>query len=351
MSHPANPPRGGLRIAIGIGLLVLSGLLFVRASGPWPGDAIVWPAAVAALGALLIWRAPAVAPRRRRGWAAHRPPEPAPPRQPSVRMRAFGRPEVSRGGLGVALVLAGGFAFLWASGVTRPAGEALLAALAVLIAVALIFAPSWRRLARSLAVERTERIRSQERADVGAHLHDSVLQTLALIQRSAEDPKQVAALARRQERDLRSWLAGGDSREPGDTLAAALDAAAAEVEAAVGGSVEVVAVGDCPLQERGGAVVAAAREAMLNAAKFAGEAPVSVYAELSGERVQVFVRDRGAGFDPAIVPHERQGMRESILGRMRRAGGSAAVRSLPGGGTEVEIAIDHPGSIASGDQP
>jgi signal transduction histidine kinase len=351
MSHPANPPRGGLRIAIGIGLLVLSGLLFVRASGPWPGDAIVWPAAVAALGALLIWRAPAVAPRRRRGWAAHRPPEPAPPRRPSVRMRAFGRPEVSRGGLGVALVLAGGFAFLWASGATRPAGEALLAALAVLIAVALIFAPSWRRLARSLAVERTERIRSQERADVGAHLHDSVLQTLALIQRSAEDPKQVAALARRQERDLRSWLAGGDSREPGDTLAAALDAAAAEVEAAVGGSVEVVAVGDCPLQERGGAVVAAAREAMLNAAKFAGEAPVSVYAELSGERVQVFVRDRGAGFDPAIVPHERQGVRESILGRMRRAGGSAAVRSLPGGGTEVEIAIDHPGSIASGDQP
>jgi signal transduction histidine kinase len=351
MSHPANPPRGGLRIVIGIGLLVLSGLLFVRAAGPWPGDAIVWPAAVAALGALMIWRAPAVAPRRRRGWAAHRPSEPSPPRQPSVRVRAFGRPEVSRGGLGVALVLAGGFAFLWASGATRPAGEALLAGLAVLIAVSLIFAPSWRRLARNLAVERTERIRSQERADVGAHLHDSVLQTLALIQRSAEDPKQVATLARRQERELRSWLAGGDSREPGDTLAAALDAAAAEVEAAVGGSVEVVAVGDCPLQERGGAVVAAAREAMLNAAKFAGEAPVSVYAELSGERIQVFVRDRGAGFDPAIVPHERQGVRESILGRMRRAGGSAAVRSLPGGGTEVEIAIDHPRSIVSGDQP
>ncbi len=96
----------------------------------------------------------------------------------------------------------------------------MLAALAVLVAVALIFAPSWRRLARSLAAERTERIRSQERADVGAHLHDSVLQTLALIQRSAEDPKQVAALARRQERELRGWLAGGDSREPGDSLPA-----------------------------------------------------------------------------------------------------------------------------------
>jgi signal transduction histidine kinase len=358
MSHPANPSRGGLRIAIGTGLLVCSGLLFVRAAGPWPGDAIVWPAAVAVLGALLIWRAPNVAPRRRRGWAAHRPPKdlslplspissppPSSPSrgEPSARMRALGRLEVSRGGLGVALVLAGGFAFLWASGATRPAGEALLAGLAVLIAVALIFAPSWRRLARSLAAERTERIRSQERADVGAHLHDSVLQTLALIQRSAEDPKQVAALARRQERELRGWLAGGDSREPGERLASALEAAAAEVEGTAGGSVEVVAVGDCPLDERGEAVLAAAREAMLNAAKFAGEAPVSVYAELSGERIQVFVRDRGAGFDLASVPQERRGVRESIVGRMRRAGGRASVRSLPGRGTEVEIAIERGG--------
>jgi signal transduction histidine kinase len=345
MSHSANQPRGGLRIALGTALLVLSGLLFVRAAGPWPGDAIVWPATVAVLGALLIWRAPILAPRRRRGWAAHRPPEPAPPRESSVRVRVLHRPEVSRGGLGVALVLAGGFAFLWANGALRPAGEALLAALAVLVAVALVFAPSWRRLARSLAAERTERIRSQERADVGAHLHDSVLQTLALIQRSAEDPQQVAALARRQERELRGWLAGGHSREPGLTLAAALDAAAAEVEATVGGSVEVVAVGDCPLDERGGAVAAAAREAMLNAAKFAGEAPVSVYAELSPQRVQVYVRDRGGGFDPATVPPQRRGVRESIVGRMRRAGGRATVRSLQGGGTEVEIAIDR------GDRP
>jgi signal transduction histidine kinase len=344
MAHPANHPtnrsRGGLRISIGTALLVLSGLLFVRAAGPWPGDAVVWPAAVAVLGALLIWRAPAVVPRRRLGWAAHRPPEPALPRESSARVRTLGRPEVSRGGLGVALVLASGFAFLWANGALRPAGEALLAALAVLIAVALIFAPSWRRLARNLAAERTERIRSQERADVGAHLHDSVLQTLALIQQSAEDPKQVATLARRQERELRGWLAGGQQREAGDMLAAALDAVGAEVEAAVGSSIEVVVVGDCPLDERIGAVVAAAREAMLNAAKFASETPISVYAELSEEHIQVFVRDRGAGFDPAAVPPERRGVRESIIGRMRRAGGRATVRSLQGGGTEVEIAID-----------
>jgi hypothetical protein len=376
MSHPTSPRRGGSRsVAIGAVLLVGSGLLFVRAAGPWPGDAIVWPAFVAALGALLIWRAPGVMPRRRRGWAAHRSyapplppplPPPGPPPlpppgplssppgpssspselssslpEPTARARAFGRPEVSRGGLGVALVLAAGFAFLWANGAIRPAGEALLAAFAVLVAVALIFAPSWRRLGRSLAAERTERIRSQERADVGAHLHDSVLQTLALIQRSAEDPKQVAALARRQERELRGWLTDGGSRESGDRLdAALLETVAAEVEALAGGSIEVVAVGDCPLDARAGAVVGAAREAMLNALKFAGTTPVSVYAELSAERVQVFVRDRGSGFDLAAVPQARRGVRESIVGRMQRAGGVATVRSLPDGGTEVEIVLD-----------
>jgi signal transduction histidine kinase len=358
-SHPANRPRGGVRIAIGAGLLAVSGLLFVRAAGPWPGDAIVWPAAVAALGALLLWRASGALPARRRGWAAHRSPETSPTvsaqepaararGQPEVsaggaRARVLGRPEVSRGGLGVTLVLAGGFAFLWANGALRPAGETVLAGLAVLIALALIFAPSWRRLARSLAAERTERVRSQERADVGAHLHDSVLQTLALIQRSAEDPKRVAALARRQERELRGWLAGGDSREHGERLGGALERAAAEVEATAGGTVEVVVVGDCSLDQPAGAVVGAAREAMLNAAKFAGQAPVSVYAELSEERIEVFVRDRGAGFDLAAVPPARRGVRESIIGRMRRAGGGATVRALPGGGTEVEIAIERGG--------
>lgn len=360
-SHPATRPRGGMRIAIGAGLLLVSGLLFVRAAGPWPGDAIVWPAAVAALGALLIWQASGALPARRRGWAAHRPPEtsPAPPagesstressarepsepsvEEPSAGVRALGRPEVSRRGLGVTLVLAGVFAFLWANGALRPAGETVLAGLAVLVALALIFAPSWRRLARSLAAERAERVRSQERADVGAHLHDSVLQTLALIQRDAEDPKRVAALARRQERELRGWLAGEDSREHGQRLAGALETAAAEVEAAAGGTIEVVTVGDCALDEPAGAVAGAAREAMLNAAKFAGQAPVSVYAELSGERIRVFVRDRGTGFDLASVPLARRGVRESILGRIRRAGGSATVRALPGRGTEVEIAID-----------
>ena len=241
-----------------------------------------------------------------------------------------GRPEVSRGGLGVALVLAGGLAFLWANGALRPAGETVLAALAVLVAVALIFAPSWRRLARSLAAERTERIRSQERADVGAHLHDSVLQTLALIQRSAEDPGQVTALARRQERELRGWLADGDAHGPGDgegdgdgegageRLAGALEAAAVEVEAAVGGTVEVVAVGDCALDERAGAVLGAAREAMLNAAKFAGAG--------AGLRLRRALRRA----HPGVRPRPRRGLRSR--GRAARSDAACASRSSAGCG-------------------
>lgn len=341
MVHRRNTAGGGLRIASGAVLLVVAGLLVLRASGAWVGDAVVWPALIAALGGLLIWRQPvAVHPRKRRGWAAHAPPAAPAPREARSSLRALRRPEVSRAGLGIALVLGAGVAFLWANGALRPAGEVVLAGLAAVAAVALIFAPSWRRLARNLASEKAERIRAQEREEVGAHLHDSVLQTLALIRKSADDPKEVAGLARRQERELRAWLAGASSEAAAENLAAALDAAAVEVEAATGVPVEVVAVGDCRLDAPGEAVLAATREAMLNAAKFAGGDPVAVYAELAPERIQVFVRDRGDGFDPGSVPVERRGVRESIIGRMKRAGGTAAVRSERGQGTEVEVSIE-----------
>ena len=347
MATTASSPRGGLRIALGAGLLLASGLLVARAAGAWPGDAIVWPLCAAAVGALLIWRQPrgAATARRPAGWAAHRPheAEPGPAVSPTPLLRALGQPQLSRTGLGAAVILSAALAFLWANGALQPAGEVVLAALVALVALALVFAPSWRQLARTLSAERAERARSQERADVAAHLHDSVLQTLALIQRSADDPREVRLLARRQERELRAWLAGESGPAAGDRLVDALRAAAAEIEAATGTSVEVVAVGDCPLEERGGAAVAAAREAMLNAAKFGGDGAVAVYAEAGDERIQVFVRDRGPGFDPAAVPPERRGVRESIIGRMERAGGRAVVRPSAGGGTEVEIAIDRGG--------
>ena len=246
---------------------------------------------------------------------------------------AFGRAVV-----GAALVVGGALVFLWLNDALQPARDVLLAVVVVLVALTLILAPWWLRLVRGLSAERTERIRSQERAEVAAHLHDSVLQTLALMQKRASEPREVAALARRQERELRAWLNG--RRAAGDaTVALALEAVAAEVEEAHGVPVEVVAVGDAPLDERAQALVAAAREALVNAAKFAPGGPVALYAEVDAETIEVFVRDRGPGFDPAAVPDDRRGVRESIVGRMERNGGRAVVHTAPGAGTEVELVI------------
>jgi signal transduction histidine kinase len=166
-----------------------------------------------------------------------------------------------------------------------------------------------------------------------------VLQTLALVQRSS-DPQQVAALARRQERELRAWLAGRPAPGQAARLAAALEAAAADVEDHHGVPVEVVVVGDRELDPAVEAVVAAAREAMTNAAKFGDGSTVDVYAESTPQRLQVFVRDRGPGFDPAAVPGDRRGVRESIVGRMERHGGRARIASPPTGGTEVELVLE-----------
>jgi signal transduction histidine kinase len=167
-----------------------------------------------------------------------------------------------------------------------------------------------------------------------------VLQTLALVQRRAGEPHEVAALARRQERELRAWLANRPAAGRGGRLAEALEDAAADVEERHGATVELVMVGDRELDERAEAVVGAAREAMTNAAKFGGGSTVDVYAESSPERLQVFVRDRGPGFDPADIPEDRRGLRESVVGRMERHGGRATVTSAPGAGTEVELVME-----------
>ena len=251
-------------------------------------------------------------------------------------MKAAGA--ISRTGLGIALVVAAGFAFLQATGALSAARDVVLAVLAAVVVLGVIFAPWILRLVRSLTAERAERIRSQERAEVAAHLHDSVLQTLALVQRS-EDPQEVAALARRQERELRAWLAGRPAPGQAARLAPALEAAAADVEERHGVPVEVVVVGDRDLDPNTEAVVAAAREAMTNAAKFGGGSPVDVYAESNGERLQVYVRDRGPGFDAAELPADRRGVRESIVGRMERHGGRAVITSSPASGTEVELEL------------
>ena len=236
-------------------------------------------------------------------------------------------------------MIAAGFAFLQSTDALSAARDVVLAVIAVVVVLGVIFAPWVLRLVRSLTEERSERIRSQERAEVAAHLHDSVLQTLALVQRS-DDPREVAALARRQERELRAWLAGRPAPGQAARLAPALEAAAADVEENHGVPVEVVVVGDRELDPAVEAVVAAAREAMTNAAKFGGGSTVDVYAESTPAALQVFVRDRGPGFDPAAVPADRRGVRESIVGRMERHGGRARISSSPDGGTEVELVLE-----------
>jgi len=351
--------RGTIEVAAGIAFLALSVLLTFRAFGLLFSDVIVWPLVLVAAGAALLWRqwlggglpggnvlrapertAPGsdagTAPRAADASApGRRPALPAAPVTPADRAAL-----VSRTSLGVALVIAAGIAFLSATGALSAARDVVLSVLVVAVVLAVIFFPWVLRLVRSLTEERAQRIRSQERAEMAAHLHDSVLQTLALVQQRSDDPRAVAALARRQERELRAWLSrrapsAGDPPQ----LAAALETAASEVERDHGVAVEVVAVGDADLDAPGEALVAAAREAMVNAAKFGGGSTVDVYAEALDGEIQVYVRDRGPGFSPADLPADRRGVRESIVGRMARHGGRGEIHSAPGAGTEVELTL------------
>jgi signal transduction histidine kinase len=245
---------------------------------------------------------------------------------------------LSKAGFAVGILLGAGLLIAWANGSLEFVGKIALAALVVTIALTLISAPFWIAMVRRLGTERVARARSEERSDVAAHLHDSVLQTLALIQKRSEDPEQVARLARRQERDLREWLSDDQPTRPDERLADALRAAAAEIEDAHGAPIEAIVVGDTELDERMGALVGAAREAMTNAAKFASDGgPVRLYAEIEDGDARVFVDDRGPGFDPDAIPDDRRGVRESIIRRMKRYGGRAEIRSEPGDGTEVEL--------------
>lgn len=323
-------------VSAGAFLLALAALLTIRQLGLWFPDALIWPLLLATTGGALLWRQGA---GQRPTGPGPAPAEPVVPSSPAAE-RADLAAGVYRGGFGIALVLGAALLFLQFNGVLGPLRDVVLGIVVVALALSLILAPFLWRLGRNLAEERSERIRSQERAELAAHLHDSVLQTLALVQKRADDPRAVASLARRQERELRNWLWAPTTPAADASLAAALRAVAAEVEEAHDVAVEVVTVGDAPLDDRAQALVAAAREALTNAAKFAGTAgPVALYAETSDGRLQAFVRDRGPGFDLAGVPQDRRGVRDSILARMDRHGGRAQVRPAPGGGTEIELTM------------
>ena len=314
--------------AIALAALALGMILVVQAT--LGGGAVFWPIVIGLAGLALLWRQADEVQRER--WLS-----------PSGRLdpvkMVFGTggwASYARVAAGVGLVVGAVVVVVLGGSTFGEARIALGAALLGVIGLALVVGPWVFRLAADLTAEREERVRTQERADVAAHLHDSVLQTLALIQKSSHDPATVARLARAQERDLRSWLYVGDSTDA-SSLAGALRAAAAEVEDTFGVSVDVVAVGDCPLTEVRRPIVAAAREALTNAAKHAGTGRVDVYAEVTASAADVFVRDRGTGFVVEDVPDDRLGVRRSILDRMTRHGGSAEVRSTPGEGTEVRL--------------
>jgi signal transduction histidine kinase len=225
------------------------------------------------------------------------------------------------------------------SAALRPVGGALL----VIAAIVVVFGPWWLSLVRDLMAERQARAMAEERARMAAHVHDSVLQTLALIQRSADDPQHVVQLARTQERELRSWLFEG--RPPGSigedatTLSEGIGVLQRQVEADHGVTVQVVVVGDCELTDGLRALLDASREATVNAAKWSGASQISLYAEVEPDVVMLFVRDRGRGFDPDAVAEGHQGIAHSIRARMARFGGSVLIRSSPGRGAEVELTM------------
>ncbi|WP_411137706.1 PspC domain-containing protein [Streptomyces sp. C10] len=293
-------------------------------------DGYLWPVLLIGAGVALVWRQ--ADNSRRAQWLELG--------------RRNGLLSMVRGAAGVLLVGVGVTGIVVLQGSVRHLGSVLQAALAVVVGIALLAGPYLVRMAQDLSEERLMRIRAQERAEVAAHVHDSVLHTLTLIQRSADDPREVARLARAQERELRAWLykpegRGKEEDEEPATLAEAVRKSAAEVEDDHGVPIEVVVVGDCPLDEPLGAQMQAAREAMVNAAKYGGEGgAVQVFAEVEGRSVFVSVRDRGPGFDLDAVPTDRMGVRESIIGRMERHGGTARLRSAPEGGTVVELEME-----------
>jgi len=301
----------------GLGVLVIIAVHLV--DGVIPLDALV-PLFVAGVGLVMLWRQGDDAQRAR--WRAA--------------TRSARWLTVARAVAGIVLVIVGGVAFaVSGAGGFGDADAGLYAGAAVVVGLVLITAPWWLRMGRELGAERAARIREQERAELAAHVHDSVLHTLTLIQRSVDDPREVTRLARSQERELRTWLYR-PAADPATTVSAALEAAAAEVEDDHGVTIEVVVVGDAPLEEPLRVLLQAAREALVNAAKYAGDSPISLYAEVEPGQLTVFVRDRGPGFDLDDVPEDRMGVRQSIIGRMARHGGVATVRTSDDG-TEVQL--------------
>lgn len=298
-----------------LGVLLLASIMGMDV-GAW------WPLVVAGLGAALIWLRADEGQRERL--------------RSGVEGRRSGPLQI---GLGAALVLVGLIAFGVGGVGVGQAGALLAAVLVVVVGIALVVSPFALRLWRERDAERRARMRSEERAEIAAQVHDSVLQTLSLIQRNATDAPAVARIARAQERDLRRWLYP-DPSPLASSFRVALEELAADVEDTYGVRVDVVCVGDIVTNEPLDALLQATREALTNACRHSGAGAVSVYAEMTDADVTVHVRDRGRGFSMSEIPADRMGVRESILGRIERYGGRASVTSERGEGTRVELVME-----------
>ena len=323
---PAHP--GQTQHAAGVGFITAGALLVLRAVGLWFGDALVWPVAVAAFGSAVIYA---------RGDVPHDAPwSRLMARFPSGLAETLGRTSPLRLLAGAALIATSMAAFLAANDALAAARNVFLAVAAAATGLGLIAGPWAWRTGAQLAEERRERIRTSERAEIAAHLHDSVLQTLALIQR-AGSPQEMVSLAHGQERELRAWLYGARSRSDQAMLGAAVESAATRIEQRHHVVVDVVVVGDRPLDQRLEALVSAATEAMTNAARHSGATTISVYVETTEEAVTAYVRDSGSGFVIDAVPRDRGGIAHSMNDRMARHGGTVAIASAPERGTDVEL--------------
>jgi signal transduction histidine kinase len=324
--------RRGIALAAALSSLLVVLLLIASALGAVWLSTLAWPLIISAMGMVLIWRnAPPDEQAVMRRLA-----------EPLLGLTEYGNRSATAWRVAIAcLLLIGGLVTMLSGHPSRAALRPLGGLALVVAAIVVVLGPWWLRIARDLGVERQARIRAEERADIAARVHDSVLQTLALIQTKADRPQQVIQLARAQERELRSWLF--DGRAPGSvdgqgvTLAAGIRLIQQEVEAQHEVAVEAITVGDCELDDNLGALLAATREATVNAAKWSGSQVISLFAEVEPAEVSVFVRDRGRGFDPATVPADRKGLSESVRARMARRGGSASVHSVQGEGTEVTL--------------
>lgn len=314
-----NDPVENIR-AIGLGISFTGLLFLLGAVGLWPSAVVVLTAAALSFGTAALTD----------------PSSPGP-------FAALMNPEVEKVGkarlvLGIGLLAGGIIMFSAAIGQVFELSVVFLAVFLTGLGVFVAFGPWVRRLLGDLSAERSERIRQEERAEVAAHLHDSVLQTLALIQRS-DDPQRMAMLARHQESELRDWLYGTAPLDGVDLVSTALKQAAARVESDFQIPIDVVTVGDVAIDERTRALVFAAAEAMVNAAKHSEVDRISLYLEVEGDEVQVYVTDQGRGFDLEQVPSDRKGITESIRARMEKVGGEVAIDSIAGEGTEVMLKL------------